>query len=365
LHLGGAERQLLELARRLDRDRFDPAICTFTTGGELVEEAQDSGIRVHVLRRRGHREWRRVWQLRKLMKSGEIAIAHSLTFEANMYNILANIPRCARAVICSERTVGNWDRHGYEAYERVFLRFADHVTTNSHSARDFLLRRRKISKCKMSVIYNGVAVEDYQTECPKPLRAKLRKELGVDENARIVGMVANLRQKVKNHRLLLTAAAQVVSEISDATFVFVGEGAQEKQALQELADRSGLAAHVIFTGARQDIARLLSLFEVGILCSDHEGFPNAVLEYMAAALPVVATNAGGCSELVDDGNTGFLIPPGHAAKLAEKIIWLLRNPGTARQMGRCGHERVQNSFSIERMVKSTVDLYQRVLCLPH
>jgi len=178
----------------------------------------------------------------------------------------------------------------------------------------------------------------------------------------VVGMVAHFRPQ-KDHVMFLRAAHEVLKVMPAVRFCLVGEGPLEKT-IREAAERSGLGPHVDFlVGLEGDAVRAaMSRFRVSVLSSkDNEGLPNAVLEAMAVGLPVVATAVGGTRELVDEGETGFLVPAGDAVGLASRIVRLLQEPARARAMGERARKKIAGQFSLERMGDQFVDLFQTLL----
>ncbi|HKN47018.1 MAG TPA: glycosyltransferase, partial [Candidatus Polarisedimenticolia bacterium] len=168
------------------------------------------------------------------------------------------------------------------------------------------------------------------------------------------------------------AAAIVAARSPSVRFLIVGDrlilkdGAivgdvERRESLENRARRLGLEGRVVFTGFRLDVPELLAEVAVSVLPSLSEGLPNAVLESMAACVPVVATRVGGVPEAVEDGASGILVPPGDGAALARAIGMLLEKPDLARRLGRAGRERAEGNFSLDRMVRRTQGLYVGML----
>jgi glycosyltransferase involved in cell wall biosynthesis len=182
--------------------------------------------------------------------------------------------------------------------------------------------------------------------------------LGLPERC-LVTIVANLQHAVKDHPMFLRAAARVRAAVPDAAFVIAGEG-KLMEGLRELAAQLGLEANVFFIGRCEKVAELLSVSDVCALSSTAEGFSNAIVEYMAAARPVVVTDVGGAREAVIAGETGYLVPPGDDEQMAVRMIELLRDPKRARAMGELGRLVVDEKFSCERHLQNTLELYDEL-----
>jgi glycosyltransferase involved in cell wall biosynthesis len=184
--------------------------------------------------------------------------------------------------------------------------------------------------------------------------------LPVEPHRRFVTIVANVRHPVKDHPMFLRAARRVRAEFPDAAFVIAGEG-ELMESLRALAAELGIERDVFFTGRCTNVAALLSISDVSVLSSKAEGFSNAILEYMAAARPVVATDVGGAREAVIEGETGYLHSSGDDEMMAARIISLLGEPERAREMGERGRRLVAEKFSCEAQLERTENLYDRLL----
>jgi glycosyltransferase involved in cell wall biosynthesis len=164
----------------------------------------------------------------------------------------------------------------------------------------------------------------------------------------------------KDHPTFLRAAKRVYENVPDAAFIIAGEG-ELKEATQELARNLGIADRTFFIGRCQEVGSVLSISDVCVLSSRAEGFSNAILEYMAAARPVVATDVGGAREAIVDGETGYLVPAGQHEQLADYIISLLRDPDSARSLGESGRRRVNEKFSSLKQLQNVESLYTELL----
>jgi glycosyltransferase involved in cell wall biosynthesis len=176
----------------------------------------------------------------------------------------------------------------------------------------------------------------------------------------VVTYVANF-YGYKGHADLIEAAGSVAREIPDVLFLLVGRDAGAMAEARNQIARLGLENHVVLAGARADTTGIFAASTLAVHPSHQEGFPNAVLEAMAAGKAVVAAASGGTVEAMEDGRTGILVPPCNPDALAEALLRLLRDPARAQRMGEAGRERVQAEFSLERMVRSYQDLYDELL----
>jgi glycosyltransferase involved in cell wall biosynthesis len=194
--------------------------------------------------------------------------------------------------------------------------------------------------------------------------AQLRRELGIADDAPLVGVISRLT-RLKGLEHFLEAAAMVRSRVPNARFLIVGETSPMDRdylgELQQYAERCGVAREVIFTGLRRDVPAVLSSLDVSVMPSLNEALSNVVLESMAAGAPTVATRVGGTPEAIVDGVTGVLVPPANSPALADAIVHLLHDRQLAAHLGHAARARIADHFSVRRMVRSTEDLYIELL----
>jgi glycosyltransferase involved in cell wall biosynthesis len=222
-------------------------------------------------------------------------------------------------------------------------------------ARD-LVGRYRLSEGKVVTIRNGIDAEAFVAGRHA---GDLRAALELAPGDRIIGLTARMTAQ-KGHRYLLGALPALVERMPRLRCLFVGDGPLRAE-LEHEATRLGVAGVCRFTGARSDVADVVSLFDVAVLPSLSEGLPFALLEAMALGKPVVATDVGGNPEVVADGETGFIVPPRHPEALARAITILLEQPLTARAMGQRGGARVRERFTLTQMHESLERLYVSTL----
>ncbi len=207
----------------------------------------------------------------------------------------------------------------------------------------------------MAVIPNGVDTERF---APYPDVLAVRRELGIGPADPVVGIVAALRPE-KNHELFLEVARRVVDQLPAARFLVIGDGPC-REAMERRAVELGVADHTLFLGSRSDVPRLLAAMDVFALTSHIEANPMSILEAMSVGRPVVATNVGSIHEAVEDGRTGFLVPPGDADQFAERVLQLLCNPLTRESMGNAARQAAISHWSLDTMVGGYEHLIESV-----
>ena len=225
--------------------------------------------------------------------------------------------------------------------ERQAFRLAHKILANADAVKDFLVETG-VPKEKIVTIYNGLDLE--RLKISKDLRREeILAEFNLPTDFQFVTIVANLRSDVKNHRMFLRAAKKVSEKIENVGFVLAGEGELTDE-LKDFARELNIEDKTFFTGRCNKVAELLSVSDVCVLSSRSEGFSNSILEYMAASKPVVATNVGGASEAIVEGETGFLVESDDDESLANRLIELLENPQKAKKMGEKGKIENRRKF---------------------
>ena len=238
--------------------------------------------------------------------------------------------------------------------------FCDRIIAVAEAVKTAIVKRGA-PPSRIEVVHNGITPADCQ---PAREPGEVRKEFHLADDQKLIGEVGYLC-KNKGQHVLIKAACSIIREFPDAVFMFVGEDLQEtgkyRRKLQNMTRELGIENNVIFTGYRSDIPDLMNAFDMFVLPSFAEGLPVTILEAMAARKPVIATPAGGNTEIVVHGKTGMVVPYGDHHQLSEAILRLLQNPEKDRLMGQKGYERVQAYFSLGQMVERTFQIYDEVM----
>jgi glycosyltransferase involved in cell wall biosynthesis len=286
-------------------------------------------------------------------------VLHTILWSANVYGRVAAAGLGIPVVLAAERNTIR--RPAWQvAIERVLDRGTDGYLVNCEAIARLLVEHERLPRAKIRVVPNGI---DLGVLPPFALaRDAARAALGFDPGRRLVAQVGRLELQ-KDHPTFLRAAAMVAAAVPDVDFLVVGEGA-ERAALEALAGRLGLGARVRFTGLRDDVPALLAAVDVLALTSTYEGFPNAVVEAMAMGAVAVASDVGGCRELVVEGETGFLVPPGAPDAVASAVLRVLRDPALARRLAAAARRRIEREFDVRTMAARTMEAYEALLVRP-
>lgn len=357
LRVGGAERQVVELARGLDPARFRPIVATLYAGGVLEQELWMAGVPVVSLARRHKLDFSVIRQLAGLLRKERVDVIQPFLTPATFFGLsaalLARTPVKIVTERCGLRTSPGLGSNVYRFFEDRLTRYADAAIPNSDAGRRYLMARG-IRTEAIRVIYNGIGPS--RTAVSESAVRAVRASLGLPRGGRIAGIVASL-QPAKDHETFLQAAARVADVVPNAYFAIVGDG-ELRAHLESRVRDLGLSARVRFTGNVADVASYIAAFDVSVLSScDHEGCSNALLEAMALGRACVATDVGGNRELVIDGDTGLVVPARDPERLSGAIARLLASPALARAMGRAGRAHFEARFTLDRMVRAYEALY--------
>jgi glycosyltransferase involved in cell wall biosynthesis len=351
----GAEMVLVEAAARLNPDRF-LVICGLLTPD--VDRIIPPGLATLDFRMPGLNGW--VW-LRFFFRLCWLIYRHRIDLiHVNSY-VPGNYARLAAALMQVPIIIDHW--HGFTRFNgkrrlicRVLARCTDLSLAVSQGVKDYLLQEIGLDPAKIRVVANGVDVAAIDAARPGPA---VRRDLGLLENVPVVGLVGRLDHWGKGHKELFTAMAQIRAR-HPVHALMVGGGRRIDE-VRQVAASLGLAGQVHFLGQRQDVPDLLNAMDIFVLPSYSEGVSLALLEAMAAGLPVIATAVGGLPEVVTDGQTGLLIPPRDAAALDGALTRLLSDPSLAKQLGENARRYVRKHFSLERLGREINEIYEELV----
>lgn len=368
---GGTERQAVQLVRLLhESERYRVHLACLNNRGILRDEAERVGIGEiadYPLTSFYDRNFlKQLYRCVRFLREHQIEVVHTHDFYTNIFGMTAARLAGVPARIASKRETEGFRSSAQKRAERYAYALAHSVITNCDAVKNQLIKEG-VRQEKMVTVYNGLDMKRVAPEAGLE-RAGLLAMLKLppeqpETKRRFVTIIANVQHAVKDHPTFLRAAARVHEAVPEAAFVVAGEGALMGE-LRALATELGIEGDTFFIGRCQHVAELLSVSEVGVLSSKAEGFSNSILEYMAAARPVVVTDVGGAREAVIEGETGFIVPAGDDEKMAARIITLIREPERARAMGQRGRLIVAEKFSCEAQLERTAALYDWVLDRP-
>jgi glycosyltransferase involved in cell wall biosynthesis len=360
LDRGGAENHLLALLTHADRATFEIETAVLRGEGELVPIFRDAGIPVHLLNARGPFDVLALSRLTRLLRERQFDVLHSHLFRADIYGYLA-VGRLGdrRPMLVSTRH--NDDRfflnpfvgllhYGVSARQDLIIAISDHIAR-------FTVARGVRHPARVRRVYHGI--EPQVTRTLEREGQRIRAELHIAPEDFLVGNVGRLAPQ-KGQRHLIAAMPRLLERVPRAHAVIAGGGDLEDY-LRDLADEFGVTDRVHVLGPRKDVPALMHAVDVFAMPSIWEGFGLVLLEAMAASRPIVASRVATIPEVVVDGETGLLVPPGDPMALADALVELAVNPARARRFGEAGSERLRQRFSIEKMVGDTELLYRELV----
>jgi glycosyltransferase involved in cell wall biosynthesis len=341
---GGTERQMIELIRRLDPHRWSVHLACFHARGAWFDRAAHAARSVAEFPVRSFRRVdvsRHLWAFARWCRERRIAVVHTTELYSNIFGLpgaaLAGVP----VRVGNRREINPGKSLAQIALQRAAYCCAHRVVANSRAAADRLLRER-VPADRIAVVSNGLDLQQFQSRT------------GNSRPRRVVA-VANLRPE-KGHDVLIDAAVEVLRQVPDAEFEVVG-GGPELDTLVTRAETRQVRRAFTFLGHREDVAARLARADIFVLPSRSEAFPNAVLEAMAAGLPIVASGVGGICELIDDDRTGLLVPAGDPHALADRLRLLMTDPARAIRLGNAARGDAQARYSFDRMVDGFEAVY--------
>lgn len=359
LDMGGTERQLLYLVQGLARDCELTVICTKHTG-TLAGDVRRAGARVLDLGVRSGWDPSAWWKLRRLFGVHRPDVVHSFLFGFDLYANLAARQTGVPVVISSRRQLAAWKKRRHLFIQRRANQLVDCIVANSRAVAGFAIEQERADPSLFRVVPNGIAPDLFVCRSEPHM---LRLRYNIPFHRRVIGIVANF-SPVKDHDLFVRMAEELLRRRADVHFLMVGIGPRAKSVERHLRGR-GLSDCFTRVASIAEIADLYALMDVSVLCSKAEGFPNAVIESMAASRPVVAAAVGGIPEIIADGDTGRLVASRDPRAFADAVEWVLDHPEEGRAMAERGASFVRSQFSVERMVEGYRALYAECLAQAH
>jgi glycosyltransferase involved in cell wall biosynthesis len=371
LDIGGAETQLVEMVLQLDR-RFAPSVCCLASSGPLAQRLEEAGIRVTTIGLRGvrHGKWRRFLPaiVRLPIDLARFAvcviahrplIVHGVLLHAYVLGALTGRLTGVPVIVAGRRSLSIFKngRRFLKLSERIANRWTDLIIANSEAVRRDAIETEQLPPDKITVIHNGLDLQQYGRAPDRVLNA-LRRDLRLGAGP-VVIVVANFIA-YKGHEYFLRAWATVHRQLPEATALLVGDG-PVRAAREAEARELGIDASLRFLGIRRDVPDLLAVADLLVHPSLQEGFSNALIEAMAAARPVVATDVGGNPEAVLDGETGRLVPARDADALAAAMLEILQRPDRGATLGHAGRHRACDRFQRSHMVPRYEAIYDELL----
>jgi glycosyltransferase involved in cell wall biosynthesis len=357
--MGGAEISLLNLVKRLNKELFVPHFAC-SKEGPFIDELRKIKISPDFVQFPGIRWpipvriYTTIRNLIDIIKRKQIDLIHSNQPRSNLFGAIAakikNVP-----IVWHERCLesGRFDS------DNIFSFLPDKIICNSDAVRNRFTKGKGVDT-KIKTIINGVDLSEFD---PESNGSVIRKEFNIGEDELVIGTIGRIDPE-KGYECFLESARIILQNVRNVRFLIVGKACNNpslEKSLYDMSVKKGVDKKTIFTGFRSDIPRLLASMDVVVLPSEIDACSRVLFESMAMQKPLVATDAGGTPEVVQDDITGFLVKPKDPSGMARCIIKLLQNKSLSEQYGKAGRKRVEEMFTIERNIKETENVYLELL----
>ena len=361
LSFGGGERVFAQIINGLPQEQYT-IFLAFYPNEEFLHAVDNASVHFFSTDFSRRLNFSLIPRLTKIIRENEINIVHGQGARAEFYARLASrLAGTSKYVSTIAMPVEGFDvgpvRKGiYRFFDRFSERFVDRFLVVSDALRLAMIKKHGIPAEKVIRIYNRIEIDHYSPREENGSREQIRREFNVGEDTLLVGAVGRLVWQ-KGFEYLIRAIPNILETSPRTRLLLVGQGPLREE-LEELAKNLKLDEHVIFTGFRSDIREILSAIDMLVVPSLLEGFPMITLEGMAMAKPVIATHIDGIKEQIVDTESGILIPPRDLGAITEAIVRLSTDRELAQKLGLEARRRVENEFTVERMVSQTDKVYQ-------
>jgi len=354
LEVGGAQHGLLLGLPRFNPEKYEHIVCSLMDKMQMAEQFRQSGIEVHSLRINKKTDLSGALRLHSLLKRLRVDILHTYLLHSNIIGRIIGRLAGVPTIIGSERTIGQagrWDR----TLTKLTNPLTDAVEVNSQAGADAIEQDLGVPKEKIELVRSGLDLNTYSTTSVRP---EMRADLNLNQDQHLVLYIGRLRP-VKGVECGLRAFAIANSIYPNTHMALAGDG-EQRGYLQKLVADLDIRHRVTFLGIRKDLPNLLAASDSVLMPSLTEGFPRTAIEAMAAGKPVIATDVGGTSEAIINGNTGILVPPKDINAMAKALGELIADINLQARLGKAGMRRAQQNYPIENYVKRLDGLYSRL-----
>ncbi len=351
----GAEKQIYELAKGLDKEQFYVYIASMDTiNRPTCKTLEEVGAYVQVFKVKRIYGWSglvqgiKFWRFLKEQKINAVITYH---FGSDIWGTLISRLAGITHIYSNRRDMGFWRNSAHVLAYRFVNPFVKRIVVVSQSIKDMIIKTEGVNAAYIDVIHNGVDIPVISIDNT----TQIKQDLGLGVQDFVIMHVANLKP-VKGHEFLLKAMKDIVGQHANAKLILIGKDEMSGE-LKQLASSLNISSNVLFLGERRDVRKLLTIADLCVLPSLSEGMSNAILEYMSAAKAIVATDVGGNSELVKDTVNGLLVEAKNSDQLSRAILTLIHDGSLRERMGQESRRIAQDQFSLTAMIGK----YQSVL----
>jgi len=347
---GGQERRILRELLGLSRESFRPLLAC-QPESRIGREARTQAIPVEAVKMRGNFDPLAVGRFWRIIQGYSVDVVHThSSADSWMASAAAKLSPRRPKVVRTRHLNADFN------VRQVYTLMADRVVTVGGATRQYMIREKGIPADHVITIPTGVDLTVFD---PSRVRGNLRGELGIPPGAPVFGTVSVFR-RLKGHQYLLEAAGEILRAVPEARILLAGEGPQEMN-IRNKVEELGIGKAVLLPGFREDIPRVLNTMDVFVFPSLQEALGTAILEALAMRRAVVASRVGGIPEIIQEGQTGFLVDPENPAAIAGRVIPLLQNAELRRQVGERGRRFVEEHYDNRLMVRRLEALYRELV----
>ena len=352
---GGKERRMLELIKSLSKiSSYKIILVSLTDMGVGYDYMYDFPVTIIETDRKHRFTTQPFFIIKNAIKKYKPDVVHSWGSMSSVY-ILPLLPfrkfKFINGIIADAPKEIEWYNKAYMRGQLSFP-FSDVVLSNSLAG----IKSYSAPVSKTFCIYNGIDMNRFKN---LPLPTELKKELGIEKFAFVVGMVGAFHDR-KDYKTFVKAAQKIISENKNICFLLVGEGKNQQPIEDALTEEE--KQQILFLGRRADVEALIQVFDVGVLCTNSkihgEGVSNSIIEYMSLSKPVIATEGGGTNEVIVDNHNGFLVKDKGTDTLIEKLLYLYHHPDIGKQMGEKALQTIKEKFLLDRMTDEFIAIYE-------
>lgn len=358
---GGAQRQLVECARNLDGNLFEPIVLVYHDIPQFRSDLEDHGITIVLIPKMMKVDVIFLMKLVSFFRNEKPDIIHSYLNTPNMWARIAGTLAGVRCIITSERDIEIQFSVRKMGIEKILHHFSKHIAVNAEAIKDILTNRLRIPEQKIKVIHNGVDTDRF-CKYDRQKAERIRASFGYCQEDFVVTLPGRM-EFTKNHICLLRAL-RAIGNGNNIKVLFVGNenDAALKSELMRFVDANGLTRKVRFAGRQDDMVSVYNLSDAVVLPSLREGFPNVLLEAMSVGIPVIASDIADNRKIVIDGENGYLFRSDNHAELAD-ILQKMIGESSERlfDMGEVGREMARNKYNVIKMAKAYQDLYKECI----
>jgi len=354
---GGTGSHLLSMVRHWDKSRWETVIFSPARYKDRIAPS----VPIEYVPPPEHfrfypaNQLQMLFRMRKVVKDYRPDIVHAYFFWSIMYGRALKLAGKVKVLVENREDQGfNWGEHEYFWLRRT-NRVPDRIVCVAEAVKRVVVEKEGVEPSRIEVVNNGIDIQ----QAPSGKKEATRRELGLNDDHLVVGMVANYNRSVKGVGNFLDAIPSIVKEMPSARFLFVG-GGDEGNSLRDKARSLGVEPYVVFSGFKKDIVPYYEIMDISVLTSFSEGLSMTLLESMAYGIPIVATRVGGNPEVVEEGVNGYLVPVKDPLALVDRIVKLLKDRELRRKMGEEGRLRAERNFHVAGAANRYLEIYKRL-----